>query len=174
KLATKVYDWADLLIIMYSSVRVSEYIESTCRAGSGRSLYYRVSITDCPASLTETILLIKFCRPEHLLYKGLGEMPLICNPMLPILAIFISRKAFKDYETIEDLLNIQLLKGEIIHLQWKESVLDLPFFKSMSAKGMPEKIEIATTFNKRFRLLGFRARYLRPPIIHDFKAEGLY
>lgn len=48
KPATRVYDWADLLAIVCSSARVGEYIESTCRAGSGRGLYYRVSITEYP------------------------------------------------------------------------------------------------------------------------------
>ncbi|KAK3363749.1 hypothetical protein B0T25DRAFT_528396, partial [Lasiosphaeria hispida] len=45
-------------------------------------------------------------RPEHALYEGLGPMPLISNPMLPILAILIATKAFRDYETIKDLLMI--------------------------------------------------------------------
>ena len=44
KLATRVYDWADLLAVVCSSARVGEYIESACRVGSGRGLYYRVSI----------------------------------------------------------------------------------------------------------------------------------
>ena len=44
KLARSVYDWADLLAVMCSSARVGEYIESTCRTGSGRGVYYRVSI----------------------------------------------------------------------------------------------------------------------------------
>jgi len=29
---------------VFISARVGEYIESTCRTGSGRGLYYRVSI----------------------------------------------------------------------------------------------------------------------------------
>ena len=90
------------------------------------------------------------------------------------MAILIATKAFRDYETIEDLLEIQLLEGEMVHLQWKESVRDLPFFKSMSVRGAPGKIETATTFSKRLRLLGFRAGYPRPPTIYNFRDEGLY
>ncbi|KAH7123434.1 hypothetical protein B0J13DRAFT_680096 [Dactylonectria estremocensis] len=41
-------------------------------------------------------------RPEHSLYEGLRPMPLICNAMLPILAILIAAKAFSGYDTIED------------------------------------------------------------------------
>lgn len=48
KPATRVYDWADLLAIVCSSARIGEYIESTCRVGSGRGLHYRVSILHPP------------------------------------------------------------------------------------------------------------------------------
>ncbi|KAK0641769.1 hypothetical protein B0T16DRAFT_431464 [Cercophora newfieldiana] len=175
--ATRVYDWADFLSIVCSSARIGEYIESTCRAGSGRGLYYKVNVT-FGVFLNEhknaefAVQLVRDAkgmtnapdkRPEHSLYEGLGPMPLICNPMLPILAILIATKAFRDYETIEDLLDIQPSEREMVHLQWKESVCDLPFFKSMSARGAPRKIETATAFSKRLKLLGFRAGYPRPP-----------
>ena len=54
--------------------------------------------------------------------------------MLLILTIFITIKVFRDYNTIKELFNIILLKGEIFYLQWKESVFNMPFFKSMSAR----------------------------------------
>jgi hypothetical protein len=41
--ATRVYDWASFMAIVCSSSRIGEYIESSCRAGSGRGLYYKVS-----------------------------------------------------------------------------------------------------------------------------------
>lgn len=43
-------------------------------------------------------------------------MLLIYNPMLPILAILVAIKAFRDSETIEDLLAIQPPKREILQL----------------------------------------------------------
>jgi len=43
-------------------------------------------------------------------------MPLICNPMLLILAMLITAKAFRDYDTIKELLNIVPLEGEILYL----------------------------------------------------------
>ena len=43
-------------------------------------------------------------------------IPLIYSPMLLILAMLIAAKVFKDYDTIEELLNIVLLKGEIFYL----------------------------------------------------------
>jgi hypothetical protein len=41
---TRVDTWAKIQLYVFTSARVGEYIESTCRAGSGRGLYYRVSI----------------------------------------------------------------------------------------------------------------------------------
>ena len=40
--AIRVNDWADLMAIVYSSARVGEYIKSSCQAGSGRGLHYKV------------------------------------------------------------------------------------------------------------------------------------
>jgi hypothetical protein len=36
--------WGEIQANVFSSSRVGEYIESTCRPGSGRGLYYRVSL----------------------------------------------------------------------------------------------------------------------------------
>ena len=43
-------------------------------------------------------------------------MPLIYNLMLLILAMFIAVKAFRDYNTIEELLNLVLLEEEMLYL----------------------------------------------------------
>ena len=36
--------WAEIQLHAFTSARVGEYLESTCRAGSGRGLHYRVSV----------------------------------------------------------------------------------------------------------------------------------
>ena len=41
-----------------------------------------------------------------------GPSTLVCNAMLPILAILVAIKAFRDYDTLEDLLAIQASEGE--------------------------------------------------------------
>ena len=91
--------------------------------------------------------------------------------MLLILAMLITAKAFRDYNTIKQLLNIVPLKGEMLYLQWEESMLNTPFFKSMSAR---QKIEKVNAFSFCLRALGICMGYPRPPIIHDFRVEGLY
>lgn len=35
--------WGEIQLNVFTSARVGEYIESTCRAGSGRGLYFQVS-----------------------------------------------------------------------------------------------------------------------------------
>jgi hypothetical protein len=36
--------WAEIQLHAFTAARVGEYLESTCRAGSGRGLHYRVSV----------------------------------------------------------------------------------------------------------------------------------
>jgi len=40
----RVLDWTDTIVIVCSLARVGEYIESSCRAGSGRGLHYKVRV----------------------------------------------------------------------------------------------------------------------------------
>ncbi len=101
-------------------------------------------------------------------------LPLFCQPVLFILAILVAKKAFKDYETIEEFLDLVPPDDEMYPLRWSQNVIDLPFFEGMSANAVSGKIENANAFSKRFRGLGSRSRYIRPPTIHDFRAIGLY
>ena len=39
----RVDTWAKIQLYMFTSAKVGKFIESTCRAGSGRGLYYRMS-----------------------------------------------------------------------------------------------------------------------------------
>jgi hypothetical protein len=101
-----------------------------------------------------------------------GEKPgLLCfNPMLFYLSRLLAHNAFRDYSTYEELLGIVPPEGEMLHLHWKEELLETPFFISEST----ERIETAGAFSKRLRSLGLRAGYPEPARNHDFRAEGLY
>ncbi|MCJ1484938.1 hypothetical protein MMC06_005111, partial [Schaereria dolodes] len=87
-----------------------------------------------------------------------------------MLARAIADHAFQDYSIMEELLEIEPPKDEMYHLRQNKSVLGKPFFHMISTSEM----EKADTFSRRLRELGIRAGYLRPPTIHDFRAEGLY
>lgn len=109
-------------------------------------------------------------RLEHSVHEGLEPRPLFCNPVLTILARAIADYVFRDYSTMEELLEIEPPEDEIYHLRQNKSVLSKPFFHVISTG----EIEKADTFSRRLRELGIRAGYLQPPTIHDFRAEGLY
>lgn len=111
-----------------------------------------------------------YARPEHSLHEGLDSRPLFCNPILIHLAIFIARGAFRDFKTVDEILNIEPPNdNEIFQLFWNPSVLDIPIYQRGDGK-----IESARTFSARLCALGFRTGYVNPPTTHDFRAEGLH
>ncbi len=109
-------------------------------------------------------------RPEHFVYEGLEPRPLFYNLVLTMLARAIADNIFRDYSTIEELLDIKPPEDKIYHLRQSDGVLDKPFFHVISTG----EIKKADIFSRRLRELGVHAGYLRPPTIHDFRAEGLY
>ncbi|KAH6883470.1 hypothetical protein B0T10DRAFT_138645 [Thelonectria olida] len=181
--ATPVDDWGLLLGNAYSSSRIGEYIESSCRADTGRGLYFKdltfvafinevgapefaIQLTRDAKNMTST----PDERPQHALYEGIGPGLLCFNPMLPFLARLLAYGAFRDYKTIDDLLTIVPPEDEMWVIQWKDHLLETPFFRSHSS----EDIETAGAFSHRLRSLGLRAGYPTPPRHHDIRAEGLY
>ncbi|KAK4182222.1 hypothetical protein QBC35DRAFT_548912 [Podospora australis] len=99
-------------------------------------------------------------RPKHAIYEGKDAGLLFENGMLFHLAFFIAREA----------LTKQPNQGEDISIiPWKETILDKPFYPSMSRNG----VERAGAISKRIRDLGFRAGYVRPPRPHEFRAGSL-
>ena len=105
-------------------------------------------------------------RPEHAVHEGLNLLLLRYNPMLPILAKAVVEEAFQDFKTIEELLAIEPPKDGMRHLRFAKKLLDTPFFQ-----GPDGRILTAGAFAHRLKNLGLRAGYLKPPVIHDFRAE---
>ncbi|KAL2041983.1 hypothetical protein N7G274_005171 [Stereocaulon virgatum] len=180
----RVDTWAKIQLYVFTSARVGEYIESTCRAGSGRGLYYRdmtfgvfrnergeaefaIQVVRDAKNMTLT----PEKRPEHSVHEGLEPRPLFCNPVLTMLARAIADNAFRDYSTMEELLEIEPPENEMYHLRQNEKCAQQALFSTSSP---PARWKKADTFSRRLRELGVRAGYLRPPTIHDFRAEGLY
>jgi hypothetical protein len=63
------------------------------------------------------------------LHKGLEPWPLFCNPIFTHLAIFIGRNAFRDYKTMDELLDIEAPEGEeMFYIKWDKHMLDLPIY----------------------------------------------
>ena len=101
-------------------------------------------------------------RPEQSVHKGVEPRPLFCNPVPKMLARAIANHAFRDYSSMDELLEIEPPEDEMYHLRQHESVLDKPFVHVIS-NGEMEKADI---FSRRLRELGIRAGYLRPPMYH--------
>jgi len=89
--------------------------------------------------------------------------------MLVKLATCLANNAFRDYKTIDEVLALEPPDGDICQLEWEPSVLDTPFYRD--AEG---QIDTANEFSTQMRALGFRAGYIRPPIQHNFRSQGLY
>ncbi len=109
-------------------------------------------------------------RPEHSVHEGLEPRLLFGNPVLTMFARTIADNVFRDYSTIEELLEIEPLEDEMYRLRQNNHILSKLFFHVLST-GESEK---ADTFSRRPRELGFRAGYLRPLTVHDFRSEDLY
>lgn len=90
--------------------------------------------------------------------------------MFPWLARLLASDVFRDYSTIEELLRVVPSVQEALILEWKDELLEAPFFRNPSTGG----IETADAYSKRLRALGLRAGYATPPRGHDIRAEGLY
>ncbi|KUL85000.1 hypothetical protein ZTR_07766 [Talaromyces verruculosus] len=180
---TRVTVWAQMLLYVFSSARLCEYLEGASRANSGRGLYCRdIIFVVLQNELGEPELAAQAIkdakgmtdtpekRPEHAVYEGLSDRPqfLLFNPMLPIVALLIASNRFRDYTTEDAVLEIPAPpKGEMNVLEWKDP--DAPFFE-----GLDGLIQKAAALSKILRELSVRAGFPINPTMHDFRAEGLY
>lgn len=108
-------------------------------------------------------------RPEHSLHEGLEPRPLFWSPILTHLAMFVGKRAFRDYDTMDNLLAIDPPEEEMFRLEWDRRIIDTSLYQRGDGA-----IDSARVFSRRNRDLGFRAGYARPPTIHDLRAKGLH
>ena len=82
-------------------------------------------------------------RPKHPLYERLNPTPpLLVNGLLFLLAVIISAGAFKDYNTIEAVLDARPPpRRRFMIMEWADAVLDDPVFPEMSADGATKKVK---------------------------------
>ena len=67
-------------------------------------------------------------RLEHFLHEGLEPRPLFWNPILTHLVMFTGKGAFRDYKTVDKLLDIEPPKEEMFRLEWDPYLLDTPLY----------------------------------------------
>ncbi|KIW36203.1 uncharacterized protein PV06_11531 [Exophiala oligosperma] len=82
-------------------------------------------------------------KPKHPLYERLNPTPpLLVNGLLFLLAVIISAGAFKDYNTIEAVLDARPPpRRRFMIMEWADAVLDDPVFPEMSADGVTKKVK---------------------------------
>ncbi|KAF2007873.1 hypothetical protein P154DRAFT_568700 [Amniculicola lignicola CBS 123094] len=149
--------WALIMACVFSTSRIGEFVESTCRLGSGRGLRFQEIIfavfrnkcgnIEFAVQLRRDAKCMTFTpdkRPEHALHEGVETRPLFCNPMLVIVAMCMARNAFRDYKSIDEVLALEPPQDEqMIQLHWNPNVRDLPFFE-----GSDGKMETASAFGR--------------------------
>lgn len=112
-------------------------------------------------------------RPRHSIYEAPDGESLHLNPIFPVLAVILSRKAPQHCETIEELLQIPAPPAEEnLQLLWKEEMLSRPVFpRFRRGLGLVQGMETANKMADRLRSLGIRAGFPEPLTTHDFRAE---
>ncbi|OCK73076.1 hypothetical protein K432DRAFT_365291 [Lepidopterella palustris CBS 459.81] len=168
----RVRNTAAMHLYAYSSGRIGELVESTSRAGSGTGLHYRVSMLHSRQNQRLTTRVAISDRPQHPIYEG-RTIPLV-DPIIFLLAIALATEAFRDYSTLEEILAVRPAPDmEYAILEWKQDMLDRPFFQTMNSTGPTGKIVSATSFNSTLDGWSIRAGFERGIKIHDVRREAL-
>jgi hypothetical protein len=99
---------------------------------------------------------------------------LLVNSVLYLLAIALADNAFRDYSTLEEILAIELQTDEdLCYIEWKDDILDVPFFQTMTSQGPTGKIQKSTSFGGQLVALSRQAGYEKNITVHDAQREAL-
>ncbi|QKX61611.1 uncharacterized protein TRUGW13939_08763 [Talaromyces rugulosus] len=172
---------AEILVYSSSSARIGEMIQSSSRPGTGKGVYFRdvvmVVFRNEEGMAEFAVRVVRPAKgqtynpennPEHAMHEGRGAKPFFLNPVLMFLALWIARGAFRDYSTVDQILDIPPpAQGRDAHvLHWRDG--NLPLFP-----GVDQRIQKANAFDAHRYFLGKRAGFPYPPTIHEIRAEGV-
>ncbi|KAI1419070.1 hypothetical protein F5Y12DRAFT_794881 [Xylaria sp. FL1777] len=176
--AMRIHLWAWVSCRMGSASRVGELVESSAR---GYNCNRGLKFEDCKLTVirkgngqpglafeferdAKGMTLEPDQRPRHSIYEAPDGESLNLNPIFPVLAIILSRKALRHYETIEEILQIPAPPAdETLQLLWKEEMLSQPVFpRFRRGQGLIEGMETANKMADRLRSLGIRAGFPEP------------
>ena len=111
-------------------------------------------------------------RPTHPIYEHTDTLAV--NPVAFILAIALADGAFRDYATLDEILAIEPPSDEAIwQVEWKESILDTPFCRAITSRGLSSNIQTANSFGDQLARLGKRSGHERNITIHAVRREAL-
>ncbi|KAM5468020.1 hypothetical protein MauCBS54593_005303 [Microsporum audouinii] len=132
--------------------------------------------------------------PRHPIQEDISPLPLYLNPVLEPLAIYLARGLFRDYKTADEIFAINpppdspcielVLRNPTTHEEsctGKESSeinskypkkQKLPFYESVTARGLTGKTLKSNWLSGQLSLLGRRSGY-DSLTMHDIRAEAL-
>ncbi|KAL2015888.1 hypothetical protein VTK56DRAFT_4663 [Thermocarpiscus australiensis] len=122
---------------------------------------------------------LDYKQPEHPLAETLQgpdglPPPLFAQPMVHWLVNIISAQAFRDYHTIEDVLNVIPEEGEsFCFLEWAEDMLDKPVFPEWSGSGPENKAKNDKAWGNQVSQWAKRAGFIHGLAIHAIRREIL-
>jgi hypothetical protein len=90
-----------------------------------------------------------------------------------LLSIFISRRAFKKYRTLEDVLAARALKGKYQIMEWADNALGSPVFSEMTVDGLTEKAKTASSWSHECSDWAKRADFPNGMGLHAARREAL-
>ncbi|KFY20604.1 hypothetical protein V493_07646 [Pseudogymnoascus sp. VKM F-4281 (FW-2241)] len=113
-------------------------------------------------------------KPKHPIYERLNPAPpLLANPLLFLLSVFILSNAFKNYKTVEDVFSTRAPKGKYHIMEWAHDVLDIPVFPEMSMDGLTEKAKNEASWGKQCSEWAKRADFPHGMGLHATRREVL-
>ncbi|RYP14043.1 hypothetical protein DL767_010440 [Monosporascus sp. MG133] len=122
---------------------------------------------------------LDYKQPEHPLAERLEgpdglPPPLFAQPMLHWLVNIISARAFRDYQTIEDVLNVIPEEGEsFCFLDWADDMLNKPVFPEWSESGPEDKAKNDKAWGNQVSQWAKRAGFINGLPIHAIRREIL-
>ncbi|QKX60504.1 uncharacterized protein TRUGW13939_07649 [Talaromyces rugulosus] len=173
-----------LKLLMFSSGRIGEYVESNSRRASGRGMY-RADILFLVAQNGKGRPEIfsrakrdpkgqtrqKHRHPRCAVYEDIGEMPLYLNPVMDLVIIALAQDAFRDFTSVDEIFALRPNEGLPYQLALTEP--NRPFFEKMSRGGPTGEILTADWLFTELKKLCSRAGYPRHFTGHDIRAEAL-
>jgi hypothetical protein len=113
-------------------------------------------------------------RLKYPIYERLDPAPpLFANALLFLLFIFISRHAFKNYRTLEDVLAARALKGKYQIMEWADNALGSLVFLEITVDGLTEKAKTASSWSHKCLDWAKRADFPNGIGLHATRREAL-
>ena len=94
------------------------------------------------------------------------------NPILFLVAMALASRAFKDYDTVDEIFNLEAPHYNRLILEWATHMLQVPISKGPSYPGPTRAIQEPSLFSRQVKKAAQRSCY-NTMTAFDFRGEGL-